>query len=271
MRQRPKPGPPLFPEGNFRSHGARLRARQARGERRASWRRPPRGVRRHSTCVVGLAVAPLASHPVVPELPFAILGRVHLPVVRLLELRLAHLCDAAVGWHCSTNILCASTLFLLAFPSGQLVGRTRRPGPRGSLACRTSRAAHRVTRLSSFRERSSDVTPMFEMRCNGKRGGILRVYLSACSQLELQGDDWYLNIDNIYFQTEINNNEDLELLYKSYFKYGLLFAGLTIKNRLEEEEIEIDQIYKIINHSLRGLAASIIPILRLLPENKLSS
>ena len=92
---------------------------------------------------------------------------------------------------------------------------------------------------------------------------------NSYTSLELRGDDWYLNIDNIYFQTEINNHEDSALLYKSYFKYGLLFAGLTIKNRLEEEKIEEEDVYKIINQSLRGLAASIIPILRLLPENKL--
>ena len=89
--------------------------------------------------------------------------------------------------------------------------------------------------------------------------------------LELKGDDWYLNIDNTFFQTEINNSENSELLYKSYFKYGLLFAGLTIKNRLEEEKVDEEDIYRIINQSLRGLAASIIPILRLLPENKLES
>ncbi len=91
------------------------------------------------------------------------------------------------------------------------------------------------------------------------------------TSLELRGDDWYLNTDNTYFQTEINNNENSELLYKSYFKYGLLFAGLTIKNRLEEEKVDEEEIYKIINQSLRGLAASIIPMLRLLPENKLDS
>lgn len=86
------------------------------------------------------------------------------------------------------------------------------------------------------------------------------------TSLEFRAGDWYVNEDNIYLENENASPGANILLNKDWFKIGLLIQGLSIKNKLETENLDIDRQTDILNYTLPGLGFAIIPILKNLPN-----
>ena len=76
----------------------------------------------------------------------------------------------------------------------------------------------------------------------------------------------HVNEDNIYLENENASPGANILLNKDWFKIGLLIQGLSIKNKLETENLDIDRQTDILNYTLPGLGFAIIPILKNLPN-----
>ena len=80
---------------------------------------------------------------------------------------------------------------------------------------------------------------------------------------EENGHDFFVNIDNIYLQTELKHSKDDIELVQAKYKFGMVLVGLALINEYSkidnsEEEIDIPAtVYKI----SKGLSAIIIPMI----------
>ena len=89
------------------------------------------------------------------------------------------------------------------------------------------------------------------------------------TSLEIKGDNWYINMGNIYLESEMKKADKADVeLYKAWFEIALLLYGLSIKKTLDEEK-DLEETDKLANLSLKSIAPTVIPVLRSLPNLKL--
>ena len=88
-------------------------------------------------------------------------------------------------------------------------------------------------------------------------------------KIEIKGDNWYINMGNIYLESEMKKADKADVeLYKAWFEIALLLYGLSIKKTLDEEK-DLEETDKLANLSLKSIAPTVIPVLRSLPNLKL--